>query len=133
MPVTDAAAPSLQEEMEKPSPLDATMGVLKKGQRALRGQIKDPKANKVELLKNLKDMEVAAHASIVMMPNAAAAIPEAELDAWIVGYKQEMTMLLMNILVMEDAALRESADDLAAAYKAISGSKKAGHENFRDQ
>lgn len=129
----DAAAPSVQEEMEKHSPLDATMGVLKKGQRALRGQIKDPKANKAALLENLKGMEAAAHASIVMMPGAAAAVPKAELDAWVVAYKQKMTMLLVNILAMEDAAMRESAEDLATAYKAISDTKKTGHENFRDQ
>lgn len=123
---------AVQDDAE-PTPLEASMGVLRGGQRALRKLIKDPEANKGQLLSTLAEMESAAHASIVLKPKAMEGVSRAELPGRMVAYKQGMTNLLVHILAMEGAAIRGDKAGLDTAYKAISDSKQSGHENFRDQ
>lgn len=120
------------QDGDKPTALEASMAVLKGGQRALRKQIADPKANQEALIANLSEMEAAAHAAIMLTPKAMASVPKGELSARTVAYKQKMAELLVHILAMEAAALTGDKDSLDVAYKAISETKQSGHENFRD-
>ena len=121
-----------QEEAMKKSPLSEAMDVLKKGQRALRKQVRAPEENKDAMLANLAEMEKAAYGSIMLLPKAMETVPAEQLAEKTVAYKLKMTTLLMGILSMEEAAMSGNVDALKAASNIINDAKSTGHEAFRD-
>jgi hypothetical protein len=127
-----APMPRAQDTEQEESTLQGAMGTLKIGQRSLRSQIKDPAGNRDAILENLKNMQAAVLVAIAETPPDLEVPLEGDAKAlWHVRYKQEMVGLLQEILNMEAAALRTDGDALNAGYKALSGVKKTGHQDFK--
>lgn len=122
---------SQDDAEQETSALEESMGTLKRGQRGLKKLIAEPAENQAKLMEMLISMEAAALTAMQAMPPEPKDLPETDLALWHVGYRHTLTNLLGTILTMEDATLRGDAKALAAAYKELGKTKKAGHEEYQ--
>jgi len=122
---------SQDDAEQETSALEESMGTLKRGQRGLKKLIAEPAENQAKLMEMLISMEAASLIAMTAKPPEPKDLSETDLALWHVGYRQTLTNLLGTILTMEDATLRTDAKALAAAYKELGKTKKAGHEEYQ--
>lgn len=113
------------------TPLQLAMGVLKKGQRALKKQVGDVVANETSLLATLDKMEAAALVGISAKLPTPDGLAGKDLGLFKVGYKRQMVKLLGHILEIREATLLEDSGAATVAYGALGGDKKAGHQAYQ--
>ncbi len=117
------------DEEHEHSPLHEAMNQMQAAQRAMRKLSRDPVGNKEALLRAVGAIEEGALTAYRLPPPA----PEGENpEAWRIGFRRQLLQLLDAALAAELAVHEGDAEALAAAYKAISGAKKEGHDRYQE-
>ena len=120
-----------EDEAEEPSAVVKAMIVLRNGQRALRGLLEDPVANRDVLIETLKSMQTATLTSFEGSATRAEEMDDEAYALFDLGYRQILHDLHGSLLTMEEAALNGDAEALAATYPELNASKKIGHRTYQ--
>lgn len=127
-PVQDSQEPGQEEEV---GPLEERMLVLKRGMRALRRGLKDPKKDATSL-EIVAGMAVAVGEGKLLTPPMLEGIPQEKKEGFLLEYRKSMVSMQMELLKLELALLGGDRDAAKAAYEALKDMEDAGHERFTE-
>lgn len=122
------AAPTAEHEKE--SELEGKMDAMKGAFRKLRKQIADPAQNASSLELTGK-LLAASEASVALIPQRAADIPEADRPKFIEEYQTQMKRLVAEVKKLEAALKAGKNEEGAKILAELDSMQKQGHKEFR--
>jgi len=112
------------------TPLEKEMSDLNKAFRQLKKQAADSTLGQASL-PLVAQMEKAATASIALVPEKAADLPEGSQAAFIAGYKEKMQAMVATLTKLETALKAGNTADAAKLVAELGAMQRAGHKEYR--
>lgn len=114
---------------DEESELIKQMTIVNDATKKLRRSIRDEAKNS-ETLALLDLISTAAIASKAETPAMTATLPEADRDAFVKAYRNEMISFVRLVLNIEEALLAGEQEKAQSLFKELRGSEDPGHERF---
>lgn len=121
--------PIAQEPDADESEIDRQMEVVEDAIGKLRRSLRDEAKNE-ESLTAVATIEAAVLKSKLLTPKMAAAVPEAEREAFVRAYRKELCAMLRDLLELEDALLDRDYERAAPIFKQVRQLEEPAHERF---
>ena len=112
------------------TPLEKEMSDLNKAFRQLKKQAADSTLGQASL-PLVAQMEKAATASIALVPEKAADLPEGSQAAFIADYKEKMQAMVATLTKLETALKAGNTADAAKLVAELGAMQRAGHKEYR--
>ena len=124
------ASPFVHAAEGKDSPLEKEMGTLNKAFRQLKKQAADSTLGEASL-PLVAQMEKSATASIALIPEKAANLPEKNQAEFIAEYKEKMQAMVATLTKLEAALKAGNTADAAKLVGELGAMQRAGHKESR--
>jgi soluble cytochrome b562 len=128
-PATPPGAPAAHPHKET-TELGEHMGKIGRAFRALSKSVSDPAKN-ADSLKLAATIRTNAEAALELKPAKLADIPDAQRDAFLADYRQDMKRFLGDIASLEAALKSGNNTEAAAVVKKMKADMDEGHKEFR--
>lgn len=124
------ASPFAHAAEGQDTPLEKEMGAMNKAFRQLKKQAADSTLGEASL-PLVAQMQKAATASIALIPEKAAGLPEKNQAEFIAGYKEKMQAMVAALTRLEAALKAGHTADAAKLVGELGAMQRSGHKEFR--
>lgn len=124
------ASPFAHAAEGKDTPLEKEMSSLNKAFRQLKKQAADSALSEASL-PLVAQMQKATEASIALIPEKSADLPEGDRAAFVAGYKEKMQAMTATLAKLETALKAGNTADAAKLVGELGAMQRSGHKEFR--
>jgi soluble cytochrome b562 len=124
------ASPFAHAAGDDETPLGEQMSAMNKAYRQLKKQAGESTLGEASL-PLVAQMQKAAKASMDLIPEKAADLPEKEKAAFVAGYKEKMQVMVTTLAKLETALKAGNAAEAAKLVAELGAEQRSSHKEFR--
>lgn len=124
------ASPFAHAAGDDETPLEEQMSAMNKAYRQLKKQAGESTLGEASI-PLVAQIKKAAVASIALIPEKSADLPEKDRAAFVAGYKEKMQVMIAALDKLESALKAGNAADAAKLVAELGAMQRSGHKEFR--